>query len=150
MSRQTAFQQAFPDVYVELRSFFPDFDYRKCVGDRNIICRMDSGAGNKVGHQQRAFSTWWGIEMCGPMDPGIDVGSHRGLTPFCIHVDKLYDGVHPHPFYGGVASGDVVMDAVAMPTVFPPSTSSVSEVAGVLEMATWPRFMCSVNCHGTL
>jgi SAM-dependent methyltransferase len=122
MSKQSAFRQAYPDTYVELNSFFPDFNYRKCVGDRNIICRMDSGADNKVGHQQRAFSCWWGIETCGPIDPGLDIGSHRGLTPYAIHVDKFYDGVHQHPFYGGVISADVVVDATSLDTVFPPST----------------------------
>ena len=60
--------------------------------------------------------------MCGPIDPGLDIGSHRGLTPFCIHVDKFYDGKNPHPVYGGVISTDVVLDATKLETVFPPAT----------------------------
>ena len=122
MSRQSAFRQAFPDVYGELNSFFPDFDYRTCVGDRNIVCRMDSGNDNKVGHQQRAFSCWWAIETCGPIDPGLDIGAHRGLTPFCTHIDLLYDGKTPHPFYGGVISTDVVADGTKLEGLFPAST----------------------------
>ena len=71
--KQRRFRECHPEVHPQVCEFFPDFDYRTCVGDRKIICRMDSGAGNKVGHQQRAFSCWWALEMCGPLDLGLDL-----------------------------------------------------------------------------
>ena len=83
---------------------------------------MDSGDNNKVGHQQRAFTTWWAIETCGPLDLGLDIGAHRGLTPFSIHIDKFYDNKHEHPFYGGVTGADVVADGTGLSGLFPPST----------------------------
>ena len=105
----------------EVQKYFPTFDYKKCVGDRNVICRMDSGANNKVGHQQRAFSCWWALKTCGPMDLGLDIGSPRGLSPYCIHVDRFGSGA-PHPFYGGEYRSDVVWDAADVSKVFPAET----------------------------
>jgi hypothetical protein len=122
MSRQSEFRKMYPDVHAAVCEYFPDFDYRTCVGDRNIICRMDSGDGNKVGHQQRAFSVWWALETCGPLDLGLDIGAHRGLTPFGIHLDKFYDNKNAHPFYGGVTGADVVADGTKLHDLLPPST----------------------------
>ena len=119
-ARHKAFCDTYPAYYADLRKYFPDFDYRAPVGDRNIICRMTT-AGNQVGHQQRAVTNWWAIEKCDPFDPGLDIGSHRGITPFCIHVDRWYDNAHEHPIYGGVHPADVVCDATDLP-MFPKET----------------------------
>lgn len=121
MSKQSEFRQAYPGVFADVAEIFPDFDYKNPVGDRSVILTY-SNPGNKVGHQQRAFLCHWAIERCTPLDLGIDMGSHRGLSPLCIHVDAFYDGVNQHPFYGGVASGDVVADASAEKLPFPPKT----------------------------
>lgn len=121
MSRQSEFCKNHPDVHPQACEFFPDFNYRVCNGDRNIICRMDSGANNKVGHQQRAFSVWHALETCGPMDLGLDLGSSKGMTPYCVHVDLFGDG-REHPFYGGVYQADVVWDAAKAHEVFPANT----------------------------
>jgi hypothetical protein len=120
MSRQADFRIHYPDILSACAEHFPEFDYRSPKGSRDIICDY-SNPQNQVGHQQRAFSAWWAIELCGPTDLGLDLGSQRGLTPFCIHMDSMYDGLHEHPFYGGVAPSDVVGNA-ADPTFFPPRT----------------------------
>lgn len=122
MSKQSDFYAANPNVHPDVCKFFPDYDYRQCVGDRNIVCRMDSGPDNKVGHQQRAFSMWWAIEKCGPMDLGLDLGSPKGMTPFAIHVDLFGNG-RPHPFYGGGAyNADVAWDATRIHEIVPPAS----------------------------
>ena len=119
-ARQRRFIEAYPDVHREVHEAFPEFDYHNPAGDRSVALTY-SHPENKVGHQQRAFCLWWATELCGPLDLGLDLGSHRGLTPLCVHVDKLYDGVHEHLFYGGVASADVVQDATAL-SALPPNT----------------------------
>lgn len=121
MSKQSEFRAAFPGMHATVCDYFPDFDYRTCVGDRSVICDM-SNPKNMVGHQQRAVTIFWALEMCGPTDLGLDIGSHRGLTPFCMHVDKFYDGKNPHPIYGGVISADVVVDGTQLEAIFPPNT----------------------------
>lgn len=106
----------------EVQQYFPQFDYKSPAGDRNVLCDMRN-PNNKVGHQQRAFSCWWALQMCGPMDLGLDVGSGRGLTPHCIHVDLYGDG-QSHPFYGGGPyRSDVVRDASDL-SIFPSDTFS--------------------------
>jgi len=97
--------------------YFPNYDYRSPRGQREVICDMRN-PGNMVGHQQRAFSVWWALKCCSPLDLGLDIGSHRGLTPYCIHVDKFGDG-KTHPFYGGSYVADVVASGEAMESVFP-------------------------------
>lgn len=104
----------------ETQKWFPDFDYRKPNGDRNVICDMRD-PNNGVGYQQRAFSCWWALERCGPLDLGLDLGSPRGLTPHCIHVDVFGNG-DSHPFYGGGAyRADVTIDASHL-GIFPKDT----------------------------
>lgn len=120
--KQRRFREFYPDVHPQVCEFFPDYDYRTCVGDRKIICRMDSGAGNKVGHQQRAFSCWWALETCGPLDLGLDLGSPRGMTPYAMHVDVFGDG-RVHPYYGGGPyRADIVRDASNVADLFPADT----------------------------
>jgi hypothetical protein len=121
MSKQSVFRANHPDVHGAVCDYFPDFDYRNCVGDRSVLCDMRNPK-NMVGHQQRAVTIFWAIEMCGPTDLGLDIGSHRGLTPFCIHVDRYYDGKNAHPVYGGVISADVVADGTKLEGLFPPNT----------------------------
>src|SRR6266702_5853846 len=104
----------------EVQKYFPDFDYTKPAGDPNVLCDM-SHPENKVGHQQRAFSVFWALKQCGPLDLGLDLGSHRGLTPYCIHVDRYYDNANEHPFYGGKAPADVIADANSL-SAFPSNT----------------------------
>jgi len=87
----------YPGMYEELQRYFPKFDYANPVGDRAVLCDM-SNPDNKVGHQQRAFTCYWAMKFCGPLDLGLDLGSARGLTPYCIHVDKFATG-EPHPHY---------------------------------------------------
>ena len=119
MSNRQAFCAAYPDVHPAVREYFPDFDYRQCVGDRNIICRMDSGPDNKVGHQQRAHSCFWALEHGGPLDLGLDLGSPRGMTPYAIHVDIFGDG-RVHPIYGGGPYlSDIVYDASQITKIVP-------------------------------
>lgn len=102
----------------ESQDFFPDFDYMKPAGPRDVYCKY-SHPENKVGYQQRAFGVWWALKaLCGPLDLGLDLGSTRGITPYCIHVD-LYGGGKPHPQYGGGAVwADVVADASRL-SMFP-------------------------------
>lgn len=105
----------------ETQKYFPGFDYRNPVGNRDEICDMRSPK-NMVGHQQRAFSVWWALQTCSPTDLGLDLGSPRGLTPHCIHVDIFGDG-RVHPFYGGGPyRADVVWDAAKAIEIFPTGT----------------------------
>lgn len=105
----------------ETQKYFPGFDYRNPVGNRDELCDMRSPK-NMVGHQQRAFSVWWALQKCGPMDLGLDLGSPRGLTPYCIHVDLFGTGA-PHPFYGGGAyNADIAWDATRIREIMPPSS----------------------------
>jgi hypothetical protein len=122
VSRQSEFRAQYPDVHPQVCEYFPDYDYRTCVGDRNIICRMDSGPNNKVGHQQRAFSIWWALQQGGPLDLGLDLGSSKGMTPYAIHVDLFGDG-KSHPFYGGGPyNADVAWDATRIHEIVPPAS----------------------------
>jgi hypothetical protein len=82
-----------------VQEVFPDFDYHNVqpsIKERLDYRRPD----NVVGHQQRAVSCYWALKMCSALDLGLDLGSPKGLTPHCIHVDLFGDG-RPHPFYGG-------------------------------------------------
>jgi hypothetical protein len=118
MSKQSEFRKIYPDIHSGTCDYFPDFDYRNCVGDRSVICDMRNPK-NMVGHQQRAFTVWWALEKCGPTDPGLDLGSPKGLTPFCIHVDVFGDG-GVHPFYGGGAyQADIAFDATRIWSIVP-------------------------------
>lgn len=103
-----------------VQTYFTDFNYHTPNGDRTVLCDMRN-RDNMVGHQQRAFSVYWALKTCGPLDLGLDVGSSRGMTPYCIHVDKFGDG-KPHPIYGGGAyRSDVLGDASSL-SVFPSDT----------------------------
>lgn len=99
-----------PEIHPQVLPFFPDYDYRSPAGDRKVLCDY-SNPQNAVGHQQRAFSIWWALKMCGPLDLGLDIGSCRGMTPFCMHVDKFGRG-EAHPHYSGTHPvwADVVSD----------------------------------------
>ena len=104
---RASFCAAHPDVHADVQRLFPAFDYHE-RGGHELDFRKP---GNVVGHQQRAVTCYWGIECGGPIDLGLDLGSHRGLTPFAIHVDRWYDNKEAHPIYGGVAPADLVGDA---------------------------------------
>ncbi len=96
--------------HVQVQEFFKDFDYRNPAPEIRERCDM-SRPDNVVGHQQRAFSTYWAIQKCSPTDLGLDFGSPKGLTPYCVSVDVFGDG-SVHPFYGGGRyMADVVRDA---------------------------------------
>ena len=99
--KQRRFVEMYPNVHETVRRYFPDFDYNAPSGDRNVLCDMRN-PGNMVGHQQRAVTTYWAIETCGPLDLGLDIGSPKGMTPLCVHVD-LWGSGESHPFYGGGA-----------------------------------------------
>jgi hypothetical protein len=120
-NKQKTFSATHPNVHPIVRDFYPDFDYHSPAKDREVIRDM-SDPRNVTGHQQRAVTIWWALKMCSPIDLGLDIGSHRGLTPFCIHIDRFYDGKTPHPSYGGVLSADVVMDCTRLDGIFPPAT----------------------------
>lgn len=94
-----------PDV----QKCFPGFWYAHPAP--GVQVSMRAGEGNACGHQQRAVTTWWALKMCDPMQLGLDLGAHQGLTPYCIHVDKFYTGAAEHPFYGGLGRGHVIADA---------------------------------------
>ena len=105
----------------EVQKYFPGFDYKNPSGDRSVLCDMRN-PGNMVGHQQRAFSVHWALKTCSPTDLGLDLGSPRGLTPYCVHVDIFGNG-RSHPFYGGGRYlSDVVYDAARAPEIFPQDT----------------------------
>lgn len=108
-------------IHPQVLPFFPDYKYWEPSGDRNVLCDMRNPK-NAVGHQQRAFTVYWALKCCGPLDLGIDIGSARGLTPHCVHVD-LYGTGAPHPFYGGGPyRTDVVRDGADLLSVFPKDT----------------------------
>lgn len=97
--RQKRFLAAFPDTHPQVLPFFPDHDYRHPVPGAIVDF---SNPANCTGHQQRAFTTWWAIEKCGPLDFGLDLGSPKGLTPLCAHVDVFgYGDEHPLERYKG-------------------------------------------------
>lgn len=105
----------------EVQKYFPGFEYKTPAGDRAVLCDMRN-PGNMVGHQQRAFSCYWALQQCSPTDLGLDLGSPRGLTPYCVHVDIFGDG-RTHPFYGGGRYlSDVVYDAARGHEIFPRDT----------------------------
>jgi len=110
MSRQSDFHRAYPGIHAGTFEKYPDFDYRRPAGDPQVWHDMRR-PDNQVGHQQRAFNVWWALETCGPDDLGLELGSPRGLTPFCIHVDVFGTGRLPHPHYGGDYRADVAWDA---------------------------------------
>ena len=124
------------NFYKEVQNFFPEFDYNAPVGDRSVLCNFNNPK-NAVGHQQRAFSIFWALKQCGPLDLGLDLGSHRGLTPYCMHIDLYYGNGKPHPFYDTARSywteetcADIVCDASQLTpfpnNVFPLVTSNHS------------------------
>lgn len=118
MSKQSDFHNLHPDVHGGTFEKYPDFDYRKPAGDRSVWHDMRNPQ-NQVGHQQRAFTVWHAIEMCGPTDMGLDLGSPKGLTPFCAHIDVFGDG-RVHPFYGGGAyKADIAWDATRIHEIVP-------------------------------
>lgn len=98
------------NFYDDVQKYFPDFDYNNPSGDRKVLCDMRNPE-NMVGHQQRAFTVYWALKQCSPLDLGLDLGSHRSLSPYCIHVDLYYGNGSPHPFYGGECPTDVLCDA---------------------------------------
>jgi hypothetical protein len=132
----------YPNIHEEVQRVFPDFDYNAPVGRREVICNM-ADPNNKVGHQQRAFTTYWALKTCGPLDLGLDIGSTRGLTPYCIHLDKFANG-KPHPVYTDQESvlADVCLDmadlSVLPDTCFPYLCSNHS-----LEHADVSRYLPS-------
>lgn len=93
-----------------VQEFIPGFDYKNVAPE--VRARFDMRRPDNItGHQQRAVSVWWAIQQCGPLDLGIDFGSPKGLTPYCVHVDKYGTG-GSHPFYGGTSYfADVAADA---------------------------------------
>ncbi len=114
------------DFYTNIQQYFPEFDYNNPAGDRDVLCDMRN-PGNMVGHQQRAFTVYWALKQCNLLDLGLDLGSHRGLSPYCIHVDLYYGNGKPHPYYGGEVSADVLCNAsklVPFPTNTFPFVSS--------------------------
>jgi hypothetical protein len=105
--------------HAETERLFPGFDYHAPLPGTVLDMRDPK---NQVGHQQRAFSVWWAHALCGPLDLGLDVGSPRGLTPHCMHID-LHGTGKPHPFYGGGAYvSDLIADAADLSALLPPST----------------------------
>jgi len=119
--RQKRFVEMYPNVHETVLRYFPEFDYNAPAGDRNVLCDMRN-PGNMVGHQQRAVTSYWAIETCGPLDLGLDIGSPKGMTPLCIHVDLFGDG-KPHPFYGGGPyNADVAFDASRIDEIVPDSS----------------------------
>lgn len=100
----------------QVQEFFPDFDYhnpRPEVWERRDFRRPD----NIMGHQQRAVTCFWALKQCSPTDLGLDLGSPKGLTPYCLAVDVFGNGAE-HPFYGGRYLADVAHDAVDV-SIFP-------------------------------
>lgn len=93
--------QFYKDIHEEVQQYFPGFHYLQPSPPsmRDVYCDM-SKPGNQVGHQQRAFTCYYAVQFCNPLDLGLDLGSTRGLTPYCIHVDKWANG-RPNPLYVG-------------------------------------------------
>lgn len=101
----------------EVLEHFPGYDYNNPAGDRSVLCDFRNPR-NQVGQQQRAFSIFWALRQCDAMNLGLDLGSPRGLTPYCFHVD-LWGNGQAHPIYGGRYCSDVVMDASQLSPIFP-------------------------------
>lgn len=114
----------YKDVHEDVQRIFPEFNYLQPSppGMRDVYCDM-SHPKNRVGDQQRAFSCFWAMRSCNSLDLGLDLGSTRGLTPYCIHVDRYADG-GANPLYVGEVAGrdpvwaDVVCDMADL-SVFP-------------------------------
>lgn len=94
--------QFYPGVHEEVQRYFPGFQYwaPEPPAMKSVFCDM-SNPKNQVGHQQRAFTTYYAMQFCGPLDLGLDLGSTRGLTPYCVHVDKYATG-RANPLYVGL------------------------------------------------
>jgi hypothetical protein len=121
MTRQSDFHRLYPDVHSGTWEKYPDFDYHRPAGDASVWHDMRNPL-NQVGHQQRAFNVWWALETCGPCDLGLDLGSPKGLTPYCIHVDVFGNGGE-HPFYhGGPYQSDIAWDATRIAEIVPPNS----------------------------
>lgn len=110
----------YPGIHEEVQQYFPGFQYwaPEPPAMRSVYCDM-SHPQNQVGHQQRAFTAYYAVRFCGPLDLGLDLGSTRGLTPYCIHVDKYATG-QANPLYIGHDQvwSDVNADMVDL-SVFP-------------------------------
>jgi hypothetical protein len=116
-ARQAEFCRQHPEIHADILQHFPNFDYSNPLGPREVVCDIRNPA-NHVGYQQWAFSCWHALESCGPLDLGIDLGSRKGITPYCVSVD-LYGNGKPHPFYAGVSHfSDLVYDAAHV-DIFP-------------------------------
>jgi hypothetical protein len=136
-----AIRSPIPDFVTELLSQFPNFDHRVCTPPemRATWCDM-ANPKNKVGNQQRAFTMYWAVRCCTPLDLGLDLGSMRGITPFCIHVDRFGDG-KPHPYYGGgPVWADVVGDMTNL-SMFASNTFPFIAASHSLEHADVSRFV---------
>lgn len=107
------------DFHHTVQTYFPEFDYKNPTPGTIVDARDPK---NMMGHQQRAFTTYWALKTCSPTDLGLDLGSPRGMTPYCVHADVFGDG-SVHPFYGGGRYlTDVVCDASKIGTdnrIFP-------------------------------
>jgi len=121
-ARHERFCVAHPEIHGHVLPYFPLFDYRHCIGDRNVICDYRN-PNNRVGDQQRAFSVWWAVEKGGPTDMGLDIGSSKGLTPYAAHVDLFGTGeVHPQERYRGGGSpyfADIVHEGATIDAIIP-------------------------------
>lgn len=79
--------------------FGPGLDYNNPLPE-HAHRRSFKVKDNIVGHQQRAFSLFWGINVCGRLGKvGLDIGSAGLPAPYCVGLD-FYCGQH-HPVYGG-------------------------------------------------
>lgn len=108
MTRHESFCRAHPDIQPDVQRHFPSFDYRHPAA--GVVCDIRDPV-NRTGFQQWAFTCWWAIETCGPLDLGLNFGCRKGITPYCVSVD-LYGNGKPHPFYEDVTCfGDVIWDA---------------------------------------
>ena len=77
-----------------------------------------------IAKQQYAFANWWALSTCSPIDLGIDIGSARGVTSYCISVD-LYGTGSIHPLYSAVNKVPYHSDIVTCMTklsMFPSNT----------------------------
>lgn len=108
----------YPGVYEHIQDIFPEFNYAQPAPDLDRARLKITHPNNVVGHQQRAVTIYWAYKQCNALDLGLDFGSHRGLTPFCAHVDRWYDNRKDHPVYGGVHPADVVADCAEPEKVF--------------------------------
>lgn len=110
-----------------VQQFFPGFDYQNPLPETRRRCDMRLGPENVVGHQQRAVTVYWALQQCNPENLGMDFGSPRGMTPWCVHVDIFGDGT-PHPFYGG---GPYVADVIG-------DASNPAWLERTFVKGTWP------------